>query len=136
MIKTFQQFIESKEKTEEVHEGLFDKLTGKHQIAELQGVVIKACEKSFADFPKKFSDGKSVLEYVKNYAERKYKEFVTSKLATSFSKWWEEFTKYYEPMMDEIIKEYKKGNHKEIDNELDDDEDYPNISDIDEDAEE
>jgi hypothetical protein len=136
MIKTFQQFIESKEKTEEVHEGLFDKLTGKHQIAELQGEVIKACEKSFAEFPKKFSDGKSVLEYVKSYAERKYKECVTSKLATSFEKWWDEFSKFFEPMMDEIIKDYKKGNYKKLDNELDDEEEYPIMSDIDEDTEE
>lgn len=136
MIKTFQEFIESKEKTEEVHEGLLDKLTGKHQIAELQGEVIKACEKSFAEFPKKFSDGKSVLEYVKSFAERKYKEYVTAKLATSFSKWWEEFSKYYEPLMDEIIKDYKKDNQKEIKNELDDTEEYPKITDIDEDAEE
>jgi transposase len=135
MIKTFQQFIESKEK-EEVNEGLFDKLTGKHQIAELQGEVIKACERSFAEFPKKFSDGKSVLEYVKSYAERKYKEYVTSKLATSFEKWWEEFSKYYEPLMDEIIKDYEKGNNKEIKNELGDEKDYPTISDIDEDTEE
>jgi hypothetical protein len=135
MIKTFQEFIESKE-TEKVDEGLFDKLTGKHQIAELQGVVIRACEKSFAEFPKKFSDGKSVLEYVKSYAERKYKEYVTSKLAISFEKWWDEFSKYFEPMMDEIIKDYKKGNHKDLTNELDDEEEYPSMTDIDEDAEE
>ena len=134
MIKTFQQFIESNE-PEKVHEGLFDKLTGKHQIAELQSEIIKACEKSFADFPKKFSDGKSILDYVKNFAQRKYKEYVTSKLAISFEKWWEEFSKYYEPVLDELIKEYKKGNHKNLENELDDEEDQPSYDDIDEDAE-
>lgn len=102
MIKSFNEFI---------NEGLFDKLNGKKQIADLQSLVIRACEKSIAEFPDKFSTGKDVLEYIKSFAEKKYKEIVTAKLAIDFSKWWGEFTKYYTEMFDEIIKKNEKGKY-------------------------
>jgi hypothetical protein len=113
MIKSFNEFI---------NEGLFDKLNGKKQIADLQSLVIRACEKSIAEFPDKFSTGKDVLEYIKSFAEKKYKEIVTAKLAVDFSKWWGEFTKYYTEMFDEIIKKNEKGKY-DLEKEFEEEED-------------
>jgi hypothetical protein len=113
MIKSFNEFI---------NEGLFDKLNGKKQIADLQSLVIRACEKSIAEFPDKFSSGKDVLEYIKSFAEKKYKEIVTAKLAVDFSKWWGEFTKYYTEMFDEIIKKNEKGKY-DLEKEFEEEED-------------
>jgi hypothetical protein len=116
IIKTYTQFI---------NEGLFDKLNGKAQISEFQTIIIAKCEKEIGSTPTKFKNGESVLKYMKSYAEKKYKEHVTAKLAPQFSKWWDEFVKYYEPMLDEIIKTIKSDKYDE---ETIDDEEYYNPS--------
>lgn len=114
MIKKFDEFI---------NEGLFDKLNGKKQIAEFQSYIIRACEKMIIQhLPDKYSSGKEILENIKPFAEKKYKEIVTASFAASFDKWWKEFTKYYEEILDETVKELKagKGKYADLEDEMSD----------------
>lgn len=139
MIKTFNEFVHVQNNS--VNEGIFDKLNGKQQIADLESLVIKNCIKVtnfyITEYPNKFSKANDILEYLKKFAERKYKENVTAKFAISFDKWWKEFTNYYEPLLDEVIEEIKyikkDDLKKEIENYEDfdfDDEDYNPHDDI------
>lgn len=127
MIKTFNEFTRQHNDIC-INEGIFDKLNGKQQLANLESLVIKICIKTtnfyITEYPNKFSNGNDILKQIKPFAERKYKENVTAKFATSFDKWWKEFTNHCEPLVDELIKEIKyikkDDLEKEIVNELED----------------
>ena len=127
MIKTFNEFTRQHNDIC-INEGIFDKLNGKQQLANLESLVIKSCIKItnfyITEYPNKFSNGNDILKQIKPFAERKYKENVTAKFATSFDKWWKEFTNHCEPLVDELIKEIKyikkDDLEKEIVNELED----------------
>jgi hypothetical protein len=110
MIKTFNEFTHQHNDIC-INEGIFDKLNGKQQLANLESSVIKMCIKTtnfyITEYPNKFSNGNDILKQIKPFAERKYKENVTAKFATSFDKWWKEFTNHCEPLVDELIKEIK-----------------------------
>lgn len=126
MIKKFNEFVHVQNNA--VNEGIFDKLNGKQQIADLESLVIKTCIKVtnfyITEYPKKFSNANDILNYMKPFAERKYKENVTAKFATSFDKWWKEFTNQNEPLLDELIKEIKYIKKDDLEKEI---ENYENL---------
>lgn len=99
MIKTFEEF----NKSSTIEEGLFDKLKARKQILEVQGIVADAYEKLIQDEPKKFNNGKSVMNAIKSFALDTYKKVVTAEGALTFSQWWEEFAKANEYMLDRTV---------------------------------
>ena len=99
MIKTFDEFNNSST----IEEGLFDKLKARKQILEVQGLVADAYEKLIQDEPKKFNNGKSVMQAIKSFALDTYKKVVTAEGALTFSQWWEEFAKANEYMLDRTV---------------------------------
>lgn len=99
MIKTFDEFNNSST----IEEGLFDKLKARKQIIEVQGLVADAYEKLIQDEPKRFNNGKAVLQAIKSFAIDTYKKVVTAEGALTFSQWWEEFAKAHEYMLDKTV---------------------------------
>lgn len=99
MIKTFDEFNNSNT----IEEGLFDKLKARKQILEVQGIVVDAYEKLIQDEPKRFNNGKAVLQAIKSFALDTYKKVVTAEGALTFSQWWEEFAKAHEYMLDKTV---------------------------------
>jgi hypothetical protein len=99
MIKTFDEFNNSST----IEEGLFDKLKARKQIIEVQGIVADAYEKLIQDEPKRFNNGKSVMQAIKSFALDTYKKVVTAEGALTFSQWWEEFEKAHEYMLDRTV---------------------------------
>ena len=99
MIKTFDEFNNSST----IEEGLFDKLKARKQILEVQGLVADAYEKLIQDEPKRFNNGKSVMNAIKSFALDTYKKVVTAEGALTFSQWWEEFAKANEYMLDRTV---------------------------------
>ena len=98
MIKTFEQFTYNT-----IEEGLLDAFKARKQIVEVQGLVADAYEKLIQDNPKKFNSGKSVMQAIKSFAMDTYKKVVTAKGALTFSRWWEEFAKAHEHMLDRTV---------------------------------
>ena len=99
MIKIFDEFNNSST----IEEGLFDKLKARKQILEVQGIVADAYEKLIQDEPKRFNNGKAVLQAIKSFALDTYKKVVTAEGALTFSQWWEEFAKAHEYMLDKTV---------------------------------
>ena len=99
MIKTFEEFNNSST----IEEGLFDKLKARKQILEVQGLVADAYEKLVQDEPKRFNNGKAVMQAIKSFALDTYKKVVTAEGALTFSQWWEEFAKAHEYMLDKTV---------------------------------
>ena len=99
MIKTFDEFNNSNT----IEEGLFDKLKARKHILEVQGIVADAYEKLIQDEPKRFNNGKAVLQAIKSFALDTYKKVVTAEGALTFSQWWEEFAKAHEYMLDKTV---------------------------------
>lgn len=99
MIKTFDEFNNSST----IEEGLFDKLKARKQILEVQGIVADAYEKLIQDEPKRFNNGKAVMQAIKSFALDTYKKVVTAEGALTFSQWWEEFAKAHEYMLDRTV---------------------------------
>ena len=99
MIKTFDEFNNAST----IEEGLLDKLKARKQIIEVQGIVANAYEKLIQDEPKRFNNGKAVLQAIKSFAIDTYKKVVTAEGALTFSQWWEEFAKAHEYMLDRTV---------------------------------
>lgn len=87
MIKTFKEFNNNTP----VEEGLFGAFRDRNQIIKVQGLVVDECERLIQENPKKFTNAKSVLQAVEQFAYKAYKKIVTEESALSFSQWWEEF---------------------------------------------
>jgi hypothetical protein len=86
MIKTFEEFNNTP-----VEEGLFGAFKARNQIIKVQGLVVDECERLIQENPKRFTNAKSVLKAVEQFAYKAYKKIVTEEVALTFSQWWEEF---------------------------------------------
>ena len=98
MIKTFDEFNSTP-----VEEGLFGAFKARNQILKVQGMVVDEYEKMIQKDPKRFTDGKSVLKAVEQFAYKAYKEIVTEETALTFSQWWEEFEESQIRFLDRTI---------------------------------
>ena len=98
MIKKFEEFNNAP-----VEEGLFNGFKIRKQIVKLQGLVVDEYERLMEDDPKRFRNGEDVMDAVKNFATKTYKEVVTAEDAISFSDWWRDFSKAQAYMLDRQI---------------------------------
>ena len=112
-IKTFEQFKNDNKPT---NEGLISAIKSRMEIIKLQGVVCDEYERLLEKDPKKYKDGKSVLNAVEKYAQEAYKKIVKSEDAISFEDWWKPFSKSNAYMLDNIIFSVNESLDNTVDN--------------------
>ncbi len=112
-IKTFEQF---KNDNKPMNEGLISAIKARKEIIKLQGVVCDEYERLLQKDPKKYHDGKSVLNAVEKYAQDAYKKIVKSEDAISFEDWWKPFSKSNAYMLDNIIFSVNESLDNSVDN--------------------
>lgn len=91
-----------------INEGLFSGITDafavRKQITELQGRVEEEYEKELEANPKRYRNGKQLLDSVKSKAYSLYNEIVTLKdKAISFNEWWRNYEKANARFLDMTI---------------------------------
>lgn len=83
-----------KESQKQTNEGLLDVFKVRKQITKLQGLVQDKIDKELEENPKKYRDGRSVLEAVKSFAKEAYDKTIENKEeAISFDDWWPNYAK-------------------------------------------
>ena len=73
------------------------------QFVALQGAVADEYERLLAENPKRFRDGKSVMNAVYSFASDMYKKTITMDGAIPFRQWWRDFEDAHARMLDRTI---------------------------------
>ena len=99
-IKSFEQFTQA---AKPLDEGLIAALKARKEIIQLQCAVCDEYERLLQENPKKFKDGKSVLNAVRDFASKAYEKIVKTEGAMSLTDWWEGFAEANARMLDNTV---------------------------------
>ncbi len=91
-MKTLQEQLNENLNNTDVQEGIFDVFKMRKQFTQLQGAVTDEFEKLIEENPKRYRNGKQVMDAVSNDAYKLYKQFITMDGAMSYNQWWKEFS--------------------------------------------
>lgn len=92
-----------KDLSEFINEGLFDAFKSMKQFTQLQGAVVDEYEAMINDNPKRYHNGKQVLNLVRSFAMKKYDEIINVEGAMSFNQWWADFSEAHSKLLDRTV---------------------------------
>lgn len=86
-----------------MNEGLFDVFKSMKQFTQLQGAVVDEYEAMINDNPRRYHNGKQVLNLVRNFAIKKYDEIIKVDGAMTFDQWWTDFSEAHSRLLDKTV---------------------------------
>lgn len=92
-----------KDLMDKLNEGLLDGFKLRKLFTQLQGAVADEYERLIDENPKRFRNGKQVLDSVYDFAKKEYDRIITMDGALPFNQWWREFSDAHARVLDRIV---------------------------------